>query len=61
MKSIKNGKTRKVFVATIECPNCKGIIEVMKEIEVLKESVKGEKKERYFAEKSVQKTLSESP
>jgi len=50
---------KKVFVATIKCPNCKGIIEVLKEIEIIIEPVKGERKERYFAEKSVQKTLQE--
>jgi uncharacterized protein with PIN domain len=53
---VKSSK-KKVFVATIRCPNCKGIIEVLKEIEVIKEPVKGERKERYFAEKSVQTTL----
>jgi len=50
---------KKVFVATIKCPACHGIIEVLKEIEVIREAVKGERKERYFAEKSVQKTLQE--
>lgn len=56
---MKKTGTKKVFVATIRCPNCKGIIEVLKEVEVIKEPVKGEKKERYFAEKSIQKTLEE--
>jgi hypothetical protein len=32
---------------------------VLKEIEVIKEPVKGERKERYFAEKSIQTTLQE--
>jgi phage FluMu protein Com len=50
---------KKVFVATIKCPSCKGIIEVLKEIEVITEPVKGERKERYFAEKSIQTTLQE--
>lgn len=50
---------KKVFVATIRCPNCKEIIEVLKEIEIIKEPIKGERKERYFAEKSVQTTLQE--
>jgi Zn ribbon nucleic-acid-binding protein len=56
---MKKTGAKKVFVATIRCPNCEGIIEVLKEIEILIEPVKGKKKEHFFAEKSVQTTLSE--
>lgn len=41
---------KKVFVATIKCPSCQAVIEVLKEVEVIREAVKGERKERYFAE-----------
>jgi Zn ribbon nucleic-acid-binding protein len=51
---------KKVFVATIKCPSCQAIIEVLKEVEVIREPVKGERKERYFAEKSIQKLLTDT-
>jgi hypothetical protein len=48
---------KKVHGCTIECPECAKIIDVFKEVEVIVPAQKAEKKERYFAEKSIQMTL----
>jgi len=54
----KTSNKKKVHVCTIECPDCAKIIEVFKEVEIITPAEKAEKKERYFAEKSIQTTLS---
>lgn len=48
------------LICTIECPECAKVIDVFKETEVLVEPVAAEKKERFYAEKSAQTTLSVS-
>lgn len=56
----KVGKKAKGHVCTIECPHCTGLIDVIKETEVIEPAVKAEKKVSYRAEKSVQTSLSVS-
>lgn len=52
------GKKAKGHVCTIECPHCTGIIDVIKETEVITPAQKAEKKVSYRAVKSVQTSLS---
>lgn len=53
----KVGK-REGHICTIECPHCAGIIDVLKETEVITPAQKAEKKVTFRAEKSKQTTLS---
>lgn len=57
---VKKKGLKKTHLCTIECPECAKIIEVFKETEVITPAEKAEKKERFFAEKSTQTTLSVS-
>lgn len=44
-------------LCTIECPYCAKILEVIREIEIIAPAEPADKKERFYAEKSTQKTL----
>lgn len=48
------------IICTVECPECAKVIDIYKETEVLHPAEPAEKKERYYAEKSAQTTLSVS-
>ncbi len=45
------------YLCQINCPQCNGQINVLKEVEIVVPAKPAEKRERYFAEKGVQTTL----
>jgi hypothetical protein len=55
-KSAFKGK-KKGFIATIRCPCCSKIIEVMKIEDIITPAIKAEKQISYYAEKSGQTEL----
>jgi hypothetical protein len=49
---------KKKLVCEVDCPNCGQKLVILREVEIIQPMVPAEKKERYFAEKSTQTTLS---